>query len=121
MVSWRPKLVVFFISTKALNIWDFPTNATPQVGMHFESHWVHSLALSPTCESLILQNLFSWSHVLLHSTLNHEPNVRVTTNKVFWTKYLLKWNTTFCFLLLLLVLLIEMFSSLGNNNHNQLQ
>jgi hypothetical protein len=65
------------------------------VGIHFGTHWAHSLALSPTCESLLLTNLFSWSHVFLHSTLNHEPNVRVTTNKVFWTKYLLKWNTTF--------------------------
>ncbi len=95
MVSWRPKLVFFSLSTKALYIWDFPTNATPQVGVHFGSHWAHSLLLSPTCESVLLPNLFFWPHQFLHSTLSYEATVKVITNKVFKTNFLLKWNMTF--------------------------
>ncbi len=38
--------------TKGLNIWDSRTNATPKVKVHLGIIGVHSLAPSPTCESL---------------------------------------------------------------------
>ncbi len=53
-----PNWCLFSLSTKALNIWDFPTNATPQVRMHFGNHWVHSLTLSPTCENVFYSQTY---------------------------------------------------------------
>jgi hypothetical protein len=47
-----PNLCSFALLIKRLNIWDSCTSATPKVRVHLGIIGVHSLAPSPTCESL---------------------------------------------------------------------
>jgi hypothetical protein len=69
----------FAFPTKALNVHDSHTNATPKVEMHLGVIGLHPLHSPP-----FMKVCFTPKHILLascplHSTLNHEPNVRVVT------------------------------------------
>jgi hypothetical protein len=85
MVSWRPNLVFFTFSTKALNIWDFNTSAIPKVGVQLGIIGHHFLHSPPFVRVFFTLEHIYWPHGPLHSTFNREPNVRIVTlNNAPW-------------------------------------
>ncbi len=81
--QWYPKsLIWYFFSfwTKALNIRNSHTYATPKVGVHLGIIGLHLLHSPHLKEFVSLPNTFSWPHMSLHFTLSHEPDVKVVTN-----------------------------------------
>jgi hypothetical protein len=70
-------MVFFLLSTKALNIQNFRTNAILKMGVHLGIIGLHFLHYPPFVKVYFTPKKFSWPHGPLHFTLNHEPNVKV--------------------------------------------
>jgi hypothetical protein len=78
-----PIWCLFALSTKNFKHLGFMHKCNSQSGSEVGNHWAPSFSLSLIYESVSHPNTLSWPHGLLHSTLSHELNVRVTTIGTF--------------------------------------
>jgi hypothetical protein len=70
---------LFSLSTKALNIWNSHTNATPKVGMDLGVIGLDLLHFPPFAKLCFSPKHTLWLHVPLHSTFSCKPDVKIVT------------------------------------------
>jgi len=83
MVSWGANFMFVCLFNQCFEYLGFSHECSSQSESGLGSHWVQSLALFTTCESVSLSNTLFWPYVPLHSTFTQELNSKVLTSRIW--------------------------------------